>query len=115
MDGYMQGRQYYFGFQLGTAYKINSNLAVYGGLRVLYGTATYKAKISNIMVNVGEDRYMNFGSFLQSAATTVESNLEKVNAGMAQYEAAGATALPQYAALLRSQRPGVYREGAPQS
>ena len=51
MDGYMQGRQYYFGFQLGTAYKITKDLSVYGGLRVLYGTATYKAKISNIMVN----------------------------------------------------------------
>ena len=112
MDGYMQGRQYYFGFQLGTAYKINSNLAVYGGLRVLYGTATYKAKISNIMVNVGEDRYMNFGSFLQSAATTVESNLEKVNAGMAQYEAAGATALPQYAELAATK---TQLEGARQS
>ena len=58
MDGYMQGRNYYFGFQLGTAYKINENLAVYGGLRLLYGTATYKAKISNIMVNVGEDHQL---------------------------------------------------------
>ena len=99
MDGYMQGRQYYFGFQLGTAYKVSDKLAVYGGLRLLYGTATYKAKISNIMVNVGEDRYMNFGSFLQAAATTVGNNLELVNAGMAQYEAAGATALPAYAEL----------------
>ena len=99
MDGYMQGRQYYFGAQLGTAYKINKNLAVYGGLRLLYGTATYKAKISNIMVNIGEDRYMAFGSFLQSAGTTVDNSLELVNAGMAQYEAAGATALPQYAEL----------------
>ena len=99
MDGYMEGRQYYFGAQLGTAYKINKNLAVYGGLRLLYGTATYKAKISNIMVNIGEDRYMAFGSFLQSAGTTVDNSLELVNAGMAQYEAAGATALPQYAEL----------------
>jgi len=99
MDGYMQGRQYYFGAQLGTAYKINKNLAVYGGLRLLYGTATYKAKISNIMVNIGEDRYMAFGSFLQSAGTTVDNSLELVNAGMAQYEAAGVTALPQYAEL----------------
>ena len=99
MDGYIQGRQYYFGAQLGTAYKINKNLAVYGGLRLLYGTATYKAKISNIMVNIGEDRYMAFGSFLQSAGTTVDNSLELVNAGMAQYEAAGATALPQYAEL----------------
>ena len=106
MDGYMQGRQYYFGFQLGTAYKIYDNLSVYGGLRLLYGTATYKAKISNIMVQTGESSYTNFGSFLQSAATTVDNGLaqiaggiSQIEAGMAQYEALGATALPEYAAL----------------
>ena len=112
MDGYMQGRQYYFGFQAGAAYKIYDNLSVYGGLRLLYGTATYKAKISNIMVNVGDDRYMNFGSFLQTASTTVDNSIDQVNAGMAQYEAAGATALPQYAELAATK---AQLEGAKQS
>ena len=91
MDGYMQGRQYYFGFQLGSAYKVNENLAVYGGLRVLYGTATYKAKISNIMVNTGAG-YVDFGTFLDNSITTVDAGLDKVAAGIAQYEAAGASA-----------------------
>ena len=90
MDGYMQGRQYYFGFQVGAAYKITSDLSVYGGLRLLYGTATYKAKISNIMVNTANG-YVDFGSFLQGAATTVDAGITQVNAGIAQYEAAGAT------------------------
>jgi long-subunit fatty acid transport protein len=99
MNGYMQGRQYYFGFQLGTAYKITQNLSVYGGLRLLYGTATYRARISNIMVNVGDDHYMGFAGFLQSAETTVDGGLGQVNDGIAQLEAAGATALPQYAEL----------------
>ena len=63
MTGYMQGRQYYFGFQLGTAYKIYENLAVYGGLRVLYGTATYKAKISNIMVKTAGG-YVDFSDYI---------------------------------------------------
>ena len=106
MDGYMQGRQYYFGVQLGAAYKITPDLSVYGGLRFLYGTATYKAKISNIMVKTAGG-YQEFGSFLQSATamvdggiTTVNDNLTLVNAGMAQYEAAGATALPQYQELV---------------
>ena len=105
MDGFMEGRQYYFGFQLGAAYKINSNLSVYGGLRLLYGTATYKAKISNIQVKTAGG-YVDFGSFLQSATamvdggiTTVTDGLAQVNAGMAQYEAMGATALPEYAQL----------------
>lgn len=50
MNSSLQGKQYYFGFTLGAAYKINKHLSVYGGLRVLYGTASYKAKISDIQV-----------------------------------------------------------------
>ena len=99
MDGYMQGRQYYFGFQFGSAYKINEKVAVYGGLRLLCGTATYKAKISNIMVKQADNSYLEFGSFLESAAATVNygldmatAGLEQVNAGIAQYEAAGISA-----------------------
>ena len=88
MDGYMEGRNYYFGFQLGAAYKITPDLSVYGGLRLLYGTATYKAKISNIMVNTAGG-YLDFGSFLQGAETTIDGGISQVNAGMAQYEAAG--------------------------
>ena len=88
MDGYMQGRQYFFGFQLGAAYKINPNLSVYGGLRVLYGDASYKAKISNIMVNTANG-YVDFGSFLQGATAGIDQNLGAVNAGIGQYEAAG--------------------------
>ena len=98
MDGYMQGRQYYFGFQLGAAYKINPNLSVYGGLRLLYGTATYKAKISNIQVKTAAG-YVDFGSFMQSATALVDggingvnNGLAQVNAGIAQYEAAGVPA-----------------------
>ena len=99
MDGYMQGRQYYFGFQLGGAYKVNEKLSVYGGLRILYGTATYKAKISNIMVKQANDTYVEFGSFLENSAATVNTymdqataGLEQVNAGIAQYEAMGVAA-----------------------
>ena len=91
MDGYMQGRQYYFGFQLGAAYKITPDLAVYGGLRLLYGNATYKAKISNIQVKTAGG-YVDFGSFMQSATalvdggiSTVNTNLAQVNARIAQY------------------------------
>ena len=105
MDGYMQGRNYYFGFQLGAAYKILPNLSVYGGLRLLYGTATYKAKISNIQVKTAGG-YVDFGSFMQNATalvdggiSTVNNGLAQINAGMAQYEAAGATALPEYQQL----------------
>ena len=99
MDGYMEGRNYYFGFQLGAAYKITPDLSVYGGLRLLYGTATYKAKISNIMVNTASG-YLDFGSFLQSAETTVDGGISQVNAGIAQYQAAGVTAPAELTAKL---------------
>ena len=100
MDGYMQGRQYYFGFQLGTAYKVMDNLSVYGGLRLLWGTATYRARISNIMVNTAGG-YVDFSSFLQTGTATVDGGLSQVNAGIAQLEAVpGATLLPQYDELV---------------
>ncbi|MCM1078926.1 MAG: transporter [Bacteroidales bacterium] len=51
MEGYMQGKQYYFGVTLGAAYKINDHLSVYGGIRGLYGMANYQARISDIIVN----------------------------------------------------------------
>ena len=78
MDGYMQGRQYYFGFQLGSAYKINEKLSVYGGLRILYGTATYKAKINNIRVriinNEGRETLEDFGTFLPNIPEQAQQN-----------------------------------------
>jgi len=84
MDGYMKGRQYYYGIQLGAAYKVNSNLSVYGGLRLLYGDATYKAKISNILVKtVGG--YVEFGDFMQGAIGYVDGKLDQVNAAITAY------------------------------
>lgn len=91
MDSYMKGRQYYYGIQLGAAYKIYPNLSVYGGLRLLYGDATYKAKISNIQVKT-EAGYYDFADFLQYSSTTVNNGLDLVNAAIAQYEAAGVPA-----------------------
>jgi len=89
MDGYMQGRQYYFGFQLGAAYKITKDLSVYGGLRMLYGSASYKAKISNIQVKTAEGAYVDFGSFLSASTMKVDQGLGMLNQGIAQYEAMG--------------------------
>ena len=87
MNGYMKGRQYYYGVQVGAAYKIYPSLSVYGGLRLLYGDATYKAKISNIEVKT-EGGYIDFADYLQGASTTINNGLDQVNAGIAQYQAA---------------------------
>ena len=91
MDGYMQGRQYYFGFQLGSAYKINDKLSVYGGLRLLYGTATYRARISNIMVKQA-NAYDKFETVLPKVTTQTQQLLTvgaPVLAGLQAKEAAG--------------------------
>lgn len=111
MASEMSGRQYYFGFTLGAAYKINDNLSVYGGLRALYGTASYKAKISDIKVNTAAG-LVPFGSFLdginnsyaklKAAYDLYGESLPEPN--LSQYKALEA-ARPQLAAL------EVYRNG----
>ena len=95
-NSYMQGKQYYFGFTLGAAYRIidqpKQKLSVYGGMRVLYGSASYKAKISDIMVKTANGM-VPFGTFLDatdayisSNLATINENLPKINAGLAQLE-----------------------------
>ena len=63
-NSYMQGKQYYFGFTMGAAYKVTDNFSVYGGIRVLYGSATYKAKIDNIkVITDATPEGMDFGQY----------------------------------------------------
>ena len=87
--GYMQGKQYYFGFTMGAAYKITENLSVYGGLRVLYGIASYKAKIYDIRVKTMNSDFQSFNNFL----TDRMDNLKLTKYALEQ---AGATATPTY-------------------
>ena len=63
MTSFMEGRQYYFGVTVGSAYKVNEKVSVYGGLRLLYGDATYKARINNIQVVTSGGDY-NFSDYL---------------------------------------------------
>ena len=97
-DGYMQGNQYYFGFTVGAAYRITDNLSVYGGLRFLYGTASYKARIDNIKVKCQDADYTLQGYFDQVSGGMVQAS-ESVTAGKAQiigaYSNAISSANPQ--------------------
>jgi len=88
VDGYMQGRQYYYGFQVGAAYKINEHWSVYGGARLLYGSASYKAKLENIKVNTSNG-LVPFADFLDGADRTIKGGMAQIQAGIDQYEAAG--------------------------
>ncbi len=106
MSSYMQGRQYYYGFQLGAAYKIKPNLSVYGGLRILYGDAVYKAKISNIMVKQGTS-YTRFSEFLpnipiqaQQLSTAGQQHLGLINTLEQAHQAGVLTLTPEQQATL---------------
>ena len=115
MDGYMQGKQYYFGVQLGAAYKINEHLSVYGGLRLLYGDASYKAKISNIKVLDANNTSYEFAQYLDMVSPVANAALQQVETAIQQLEAAGAEVpaalLQQQAGLQSVQTLQVYREG----
>lgn len=91
MNSFMEGRQYYFGVQLGTAYKINEKVSVYGGLRLLYGDATYKARISNIQVTTADGDH-DFANFLLRV-----SQQKQELAGRAQEMATLINAIPDAA------------------
>lgn len=122
VDGYMKGKQYYFGFTLGAAYKLTDNLSVYGGARLLYGTASYKANLSNIMVSTAAGT-VPFGTFLDNTSATLAGGIAqytegiaKLEAGIAQYQAAGAPVPAELTTKLAEAQAGKAQlEGAQQS
>ena len=78
VDGYMKGKQYYFGLQIGAARKIGEHLSVYGGLRLLYGTASYEARLNNIrvMTNNGGITLPEYFEDITNGLTTAAVNLK---------------------------------------
>ena len=91
VDGYMKGKQYYFGFQLGAAYKFNEHLSVYGGLRLLYGNASYEARLNNIRVMNGNsglslpEYFEGVIKGVSDARSTLSSLSTQVQDGINQY------------------------------
>lgn len=77
INTYMRGRQYYFGFTLGAARKLNEHLSVYGGLRLLYGTANYYGYVSDIQAKIN-GTYVN-------ASETFKSSAEQATMAAGQY------------------------------
>ena len=85
MDPFMRGRQYYYGFTLGSSYKISDNLSVYGGLRMLYGTANYYGYVKNISLQQSTG-----GQLSMTAAPAFFGSLAaSLNQAAGMYEAAG--------------------------
>lgn len=88
-DSYMRGRQYYYGFTLGAAYKVSENLAVYGGVRMLYGSANYYGYVKNIQV---EHISSTDGSNMVPASEHFGMLASQTTQAAAIMEAAGLTA-----------------------
>lgn len=49
-NSYMHGRQYYYGLQLGTAYRVNDNLSFALGVRGVYALCSYYGYVKDIKV-----------------------------------------------------------------
>lgn len=85
-DSYMRGKQYYYGFTFGAAYKVNDNLSVYGGLRMLYGSANYYGYVKNIQVehiSNGVSGYAGAMTQLATATQDIELNCDQEGWGVA--------------------------------
>lgn len=115
MKAYMQGRQYYYGVTAGAAYKLTDRLSVYGGARLLYGSASYKATVSDIMVKMAEGQpAIPFSTYLDAAneqvgqgMATVEGKLAGVQAQIDRLTAAGQP-VPDALTQAQAQLQGTY-------
>ncbi len=115
-NSYMQGKQYYFGFTMGAAYKVTDCLSVYGGIRVLYGSATYKAKIDNIkVINGMNPDGVDFGEYYDQIKPYITGAAQNYEAAIAAYARAGqeipAEIINGYTSVRKLQAVESYREG----
>ena len=87
VDAYMRGKQFYLGFTLGAAYKLTDNLSVYGGARLLYGTASYKARLENIAVttDLNGGGKMSLVEYFGSVESALSNAASQISAGITQY------------------------------
>ena len=98
-DSYLKGRQYYFGLQLGSAYKITDNLSLYAGVRLTYGSCNYHGYLRDIQVDMGNG-YIGASSFFALLYEKAVTGSAQCSEAAAFYRANGdeATAL-QYEAM----------------
>ncbi len=117
MDAYMRGRQYYFGFQFGAAYKVNEHWSVYGGLRALYGDASYRARLTNIQVKMldqqGEAYYVNFDRFINNSIASINKKVGQAEQAYGLVQQLQAAGQPVQAAGLSAVADQLIANGAP--
>jgi long-subunit fatty acid transport protein len=114
VDGYMQGRQFLYGFQLNGSYKLNHAFSVAAGLRLNIASNAYQGHLRNIMINpqhpvlnpTGEMMLATlFFNNAASLATGAANSLTPIvdggygSATLAQLQAAGKLTAAQVAQL----------------
>lgn len=98
MESYMRGRQYYYGFQVGGAYKVTDNLSVSVGGRFTYATCNYYGYIRNIKIGLADGT--------QAFATDCFAGMhDQAIAAAAQYQAGA----DQYAAMGMADQAAIYQ------
>lgn len=101
MDTYMRGRQYYYGFTLGAARKLSDHWSVYGGLRLLYGTANYYGYVSNIKATIGGQTVNASETFAAQSVQAAEAVGKYTEAAQMYQQAGDLATAAQYAALAK--------------
>ena len=107
MDTYMRGRQYYYGFTLGAARKLNEHWSIYGGVRLLYGTSNYYGYISNIQVKMqgeeGQSQFVSAKETFRGQAAVANQKVGELKQAATEAAAAGNAELAQkYAQAAKS-------------
>lgn len=87
-NGFMEGKQYYFGGTIGAAYKIvdkeNIKVSGYAGVRFLYGMAGYKAEITDIKVHT-TDGAQPLATYINNISNSIyQAGVEAAMAGNQQ-------------------------------
>ena len=83
VSSYMQGKQYIFGLQLGATYKLNDNLAVFGGGRMNYVSNSYFGYLRNISANLNGGDMVNLND--ESIKNQLLTKKGQYSAAAAQY------------------------------
>lgn len=90
LDSYMRGRQYYYGFQIGAAYKITDRLSAFVGGRLVYASCNYYGYVKNISVNApGTETMMNASPMFSAQMTSLIEQAGQLKLQAGQAAAAG--------------------------
>ncbi|MBQ2320992.1 MAG: transporter [Bacteroidales bacterium] len=111
-DSYLKGRQYYFGLQLGSAYRITDWLSAYAGVRLTYGSANYHGYLRDIRVEA-DGQVVEAANYFDALSQKAVIAASQCSAAAEQYAAAGdAATAAQYDAMAQQYSASARTAGA---